>query len=118
MLMIGSALAINSVTLGIWYRVRGRFVSKPIKLATIGFAIAGMAITTGINLKQHVHNHSYAQAQVWYDAQPPEFQKSIKELAGVWHMSVPQYLTTFEICSPTRPNFTEQGSPQPTTRPK
>jgi len=43
MLMIGSALAINSVTLGIWYRVRGRFVSKPIKLATIGFAIAGMA---------------------------------------------------------------------------
>ena len=117
-LMIGSALAINTVTLGLWYRLRGRFVSKPIKLATIGFAIAGMAITTGINLRQHVHDHGYAQAQTWYDAQPPEAQKNIKEIAGAFHMSVPQYLTTFEICSPKRPNLTEQNAPQPSARPK
>ncbi len=116
-LMIGTALAVNLVTLGVWYKVRGRFVSNPIKLATIGFALAGMVMTTGVNLKQHVDDHGYAQAQAWYDAQPPDAQKSIQEIAGAWHMSVPQYLTVFEICAPTRPNSKAPAVPQSQIRP-
>jgi hypothetical protein len=104
MLMIGSALAINSVTLGVWYRVRGRFVSKPIKLATIGFAVAGMAITTGINLKDHAHIHNREQAEAWFKAQSPDAQENVREIAKAFHMSVDDYLTTFEICSPTKPS--------------
>ena len=118
MLMIGSALAINTVTLGTWYRLRGRFVSTPIKAATIGFALAGMIITTGINLKSHEHIHNREQAEAWFKAQPPDAQKNIREIATAFHMSVDDYLTTFEICSPNRPNFTESANSQPEIRPK
>jgi len=118
MLMIGSALAINTVTLGAWYRLRGRFVSTPIKAATLGFALAGMVITTSVNMKDHAHMHSREQAEAWFKAQPPDAQKNVREIAKAFHMSVDDYLTTFEICSPTRPNFTEPTNSQPETRPK
>jgi hypothetical protein len=98
LLMIGSGLAINTVTLGLWYRFRGRFVSTPIKAATIGFAVAGMIVTTGLNLKTHLQEHSPAQAEAWFKAQSPEAQKNIKEVATAWHMDVDTYLTTFELC--------------------
>ena len=106
-LMIGSALAINTVTLGLWYRFRGRFVSKPIKLVTIGFALAGMAVTTGINLREHVHEHHAHNeaARRWYMSQPPESQKQIKETAALLNESVDEYLGS--LCITERPEDIE-----------
>lgn len=47
-LMLKIATGVNASVLGAWYALRGRYVSRPIQMATVGFALAGLVVTTAI----------------------------------------------------------------------
>jgi len=45
-LMFKIGFVINTAVLGTWYAIRGRHVSRPIQIATVGIALGGLIVTT------------------------------------------------------------------------
>lgn len=47
-LMFKIGFVINTAVLGTWYAVRGRHVTRPIQMATVGIALGGLVVTTAV----------------------------------------------------------------------
>ncbi len=102
LLMLGLGAGIDALVLGGWYAVRGRFVSKPIKIATVAFAIASLGVTTAI---QTPHMYDMQQAYASLTHNDPHKRVEVARNAQMIGQSLDEYVMA--ICNgPDSPTAT------------
>lgn len=98
-LMLKIAAGVNAAVLATWYGLRGRHVSKPIQMATVGFALAGLVATTAIKTPHMVDMQLAYEQLTQGDANK---RAEVIETANMMGQTLDDYLMT--ICSsPTSP---------------
>jgi hypothetical protein len=93
-LMLKIAAGMNAAVLGAWYGLRGRHVSKPIQMATVGFALAGLVVTTAVKTPHMVDMQMAYNQLTQGDASR---RADVIDNARVMGQSLDDYLMT--ICS-------------------
>ncbi|MBX9849131.1 MAG: hypothetical protein K2X64_07540 [Rhodocyclaceae bacterium] len=98
-LMLKIAAGVNAAVLAGWYGLRGRHVSRPIQMATVGFALAGLVATTAIKTPHMVDMQLAYEQLTQGDANK---RAEVIETARMMGQSLDEHLMAY-CSSPTSP---------------
>lgn len=122
--MVGAGAAITAASLGIWYRLRGRFAAALERRIVVGSAVAGFAVMSAFNMvaghdHHHGHGHEHHQhhghhnnndeaptieAQMWFNRLSKEDRQKVRDNAAAQGIGLGKYVNS--LCAPA------PGSPE------
>jgi hypothetical protein len=102
--MLGLGFALNGISLGIWYGLRGRFMHPTIQKATIALAFVSVLATT-LNNTPHMYDMRMAYQQllgdnpnVWQDR-----RVALLDMANANRISLDRLINDYCRAAPERP---------------
>lgn len=114
---IGSSVAVTTIGLYLWHKIRGEVASKTERRLTFASAVLGASLAIGLHLGgAHHANHSdaehLAEAKEWVQKFPPSHIDRMKETATFNNMTWDEYLSQeYEYACGKRDNKPQTPKP-------